>query len=383
MLDVEAVPNPSQLETFAAGVETAVDVARIERQLHELWQLASNPSGQAAESEKDPSQRQITRASLFNLVAFCETEASRDHAAETIRALTSRHPCRAIVLLAQPNESRAELSASISAHCHLAGVSRKQVCCEQISIRASGKSTKQVGSAVLPLLESDMPTILWWQGNFLETPELFGHLVAVADRVIFHTSQWSDAPSDLTVLHRVAVEQRRCIFTDLSWTRLGIWRKLTAECFDEPPARAELDQIQSVEIGYGHGPGGVMRATLYAAWLAAQLGWSQAVASSRIRLKPQEDGPDAVTMGIISVVLKSPSATFSLRKSLGEWAASAIVEMTNACSLPRKQAFAPNDDASLLSQAFDQPGRDPVYERALAMAAVLTEAGLAPTIAGC
>ena len=114
-MNVEAVPNPLQLETFAAGVETAVDVARIERQLHELWQLASNSSRQAAESEKDPSRRQITRASLFNLVAFCETDASRDHATETISALTSRHPCRAIVLLAQPNESRAELSASISA----------------------------------------------------------------------------------------------------------------------------------------------------------------------------------------------------------------------------------------------------------------------------
>ena len=41
------MPNSAQLETFTAGVETAVDVAQIERQLHELWQLA-------AESEKGP-----------------------------------------------------------------------------------------------------------------------------------------------------------------------------------------------------------------------------------------------------------------------------------------------------------------------------------------
>ena len=369
------MPDTRQLETFAAGVETAVDVAGIERQLHELWQLA-------AESEKDPSRRQITRASLFNLVAFCETDSGRDHATETISALTSRHPCRAIVLMAEPNELRTELSASISAHCHLAGGGRKQVCCEQISIHASGKSTNQVGSAVLPLLESDLPTILWWQGNFLESPELFGHLVTVADRVVFHTSQWHKPETHLAALHRVTVEQRRCVFTDLSWTRLGIWRKLTAECFDEPPARAELDQIRSVEIGCGHGPGGMMRATLYAAWLAAQLGWSPAVASSRIHLTPQKGGPDTLTMGIISVELKSPSATFLLRKSLGEWAASATVIMPQMCTLPRKQAFELNDDASLLSQVFDQPGRDPIYERALVMAAALTEAGLDPTVAG-
>jgi hypothetical protein len=87
-------------------------------------------------------------------------------------------------------------------------------------------------------------------------------------------------------------------------------------------------------------------------------------------------------MGIISVELKSPSATFLLRKSLGEWAASATVIMPQMCTLPRKQAFAPNDDASLLSQVFDQPGRDPVYERALAMAAALREAGPDPTVSG-
>jgi hypothetical protein len=61
------------LETFTAGTETAVDVARVERQLCELWQLASESEG-----------GQITRASLFNLVAYNETDADRDHAAEVV-----------------------------------------------------------------------------------------------------------------------------------------------------------------------------------------------------------------------------------------------------------------------------------------------------------
>src|SRR5436190_22593522 len=122
------------LETFTAGTETAVDVARVERQLRELWQLA-------AESENG----QITRASLFNLVAYTETDAARDHATEVISTLTSRHPCRAIVLQAQPGAD--ELSASITAHCHLAGGGHKQVCCEQISINASGNSVAQLATA--------------------------------------------------------------------------------------------------------------------------------------------------------------------------------------------------------------------------------------------
>src|SRR5467141_3617169 len=100
------MPNSTPLETFTAGVETAVDVAQIERQLHELWQLA-------AESKGESSGKPVTRACLFNLVAVSETEAELDHLTETITTLTSRDPCRAIVLLAQPDIAQAELCASI------------------------------------------------------------------------------------------------------------------------------------------------------------------------------------------------------------------------------------------------------------------------------
>ena len=92
------MPDRAQLETFTAGVETAVDVAQIERQLQELWQLA-------AESEKDPSQRQITRDCLFNFIVLCETDAGAAHAGEVISSLTSHHPCRAIVLSAGSDSS--------------------------------------------------------------------------------------------------------------------------------------------------------------------------------------------------------------------------------------------------------------------------------------
>src|SRR6267154_2194538 len=160
------MPNSAQLQTFTAGVETAVDVAQIERQLHELWQLA-------AESEKDPSRRQITRACLFNFIVYCETDEQAAHASEP-------------------------------------GVAH-------------------LGAAVLPLLESDLPTVIWWQGDFLKRTDLFRRLVAVADRVIYDTSTWIDPQSQLAPLARRIAEHPRCNFVDLSWTRLGLWRRLTAE----------------------------------------------------------------------------------------------------------------------------------------------------------
>jgi hypothetical protein len=64
---------------------------------------------------------------------------------------------------------------------------------------------------------------------------------------------------------------------------------------------------------------------------------------------------------------------FSIRKNYGESTASAIIDMPNACGLPRKRAFWQTDDASLLSQELDLDTRDTVYEKALAMAAAVLE----------
>ncbi|HTS17948.1 MAG TPA: glucose-6-phosphate dehydrogenase assembly protein OpcA [Verrucomicrobiae bacterium] len=360
----------AQLETFTNGVETAVDVAQIEGQLHELWQLA-------ADSEKDPMQRQITRACLFNFIVLAESDTATAHASDVISTLTSHYPCRAIVLSAGPGNASSELSASIAAHCHLAGTGQKQVCCEQIVIRASGESITHLGSAVLPLLESDLPTIMWWQGNFLTRMDLFRRLAAVADRVIYDTSVWPDPHSQLAGLLRALTEHPRCSFTDLSWTRLGLWRKLAAEFFDEPRCRAELLQIRNIDIVHGCGPGAGLRGLLCGSWFAAQLGWPLPTANARIHLSERDDG-DATSVGIISIAIKTGDATFSIRKDHGERTASATVDMPCACGLPRKRAFWPDDDVSLLSQELDRPARDPVYEKALAIAVALLESDRSP-----
>jgi glucose-6-phosphate dehydrogenase assembly protein OpcA len=202
--------------------------------------------------------------------------------------------------------------------------------------------------------------------------DLFRRLVAVTDRVIYDTSAWPDPQSQLAALVRVLTEYPRCSFTDLSWTRLGLWRKLAAEFFDEPHCCAELTQIRAVDIVHGRGPGAALRAWLYGAWIAAQLRWSLPEAKARVHLSERDDR-DATSVGILSIAIKTGDATFSIRKNHGQSTASATVDMPSACGLPRKRAFWPADDASLLSQEFDHPARDRVYEKALVIAASLLE----------
>ena len=349
----------STLETFTAGNETAVDVARIERQLRELWRLA-------AESEKG----QITRASLFNFVAYTETDTDRDHATEVISTLTSRHPCRAIVLLAKPAEPVDELTASITAHCHLAGGGRKQVCCEQISMYASGKSVAHVAAAVLPLLVSDLPAVLWWQGNFLQRPETFRRLSPVVDRIFFDTSLWPDPEAQLPALSQTIEVTRHCSFADLSWTRLGLWRRLAAEAFDELHCGAMLPAIRHVEVAHGRGAGARLRARLLGCWFAAQAGWTPAEARDRVQLIAR-DADDAANVGILSFSMTGDNGEVRVFKSHGERTATAVVNVPDACGLPRKRAFWPKDDASLLSQELDRTAPHKVYERTLAFAAAV------------
>ncbi len=348
------MPGAPRLESFTAGVETAVDVVEIEHQLAALWEIAA---------ANEPGI--VTRASLFNLVAYAEDETARDHAADIIAALTSRHPCRAIVLLARPEERQAALSASIAAHCHLAGGERKQVCCEQISIAAAGPGVAQLPGTVLPLLESDLPTVLWWRGNFLKRPDLFRRLLAVADRFIFDTSYWDEVP--LPDLAKTIAAHRRCRFADLSWTRLAFWRGLTAELFDTPECRTELAHLESVEIIHGEGPGGRLRAELYAGWLASHLDWTPTVAKRRLHLTVSHDS-EARHVGLMAVTLKSAAGEFVVHKDHGRQTASAVARLPRMCELPRRRALWPNDEGALLSQELDCPTRHVVYEQALALA---------------
>ncbi len=349
-----------KLENFTAGIETTVDVALIHRQLRELWQ-------QAAESDSA-----VTRACLFNLVVWCESDKDRDAATAVIADLTSRYPCRTIVLRVE-SESPAGLEAAISAHCHLAGGGRKQVCSEQISLRTGASGAGHLTPTVLTLLEADVPTVLWWRGNFLKQPKMFRRLRSVADRVVFDTSHWAEAERWLEPLAEVIAESPARHYADLSWTRLTLWRKLTADCFDDAQFLPLLPQIERLLISHGHEPGARVRALLYAGWAATQLDWSPEMAGERTEIF-EGCGEDVTGVGLESVVFKAAEASARLWKDFTAHTATAVVKMPEMCSLAHTQAFAPLGDAALLASELDLAITHTTYERALSLAAILAEA---------
>jgi glucose-6-phosphate dehydrogenase assembly protein OpcA len=348
------------VETPVTGIP--VEIAQIERRLRSLWQEGGDALG---------------RACLFNLIVWSENDADTDRVTPIIAELTLRHPCRAIVLLAEPDRAGTSLTAALNAHSHLAAGSRQQVCCEQISLRAVGAAVAQLSSTVLSLLEGDLPTVLWWRGNFLDHPDHFERLQSVAQRIIFDSATGRDPHRRLPQLAERLRRPTTQVYADLSWTRLMQWRRLMADCFDNEQFRPLLPQLRNAVITHGHRHGARLRALLYAGWLATQLRWPPEEATEQVLVRECSGGA-AVDMGIESVEISGGGSHLRLQRDCGENAAMAVVTTQEFCSLPRKQALQRPSETALVSQELHHVVPHATYERAVAMAALLEETSNTP-----
>src|ERR1700730_13625058 len=118
------------LQSLTNGEPRAASVADLESELLAL----SRPTAEDAEG--------VTRACALTLQVYVESEEAGREVSSLVSELTLQNPCRAIVIIAEPDGAPAGLAAWISAHCHLPTASEKQVCCEQVSIRARGEAVQ-------------------------------------------------------------------------------------------------------------------------------------------------------------------------------------------------------------------------------------------------
>ncbi|MDW8344980.1 MAG: glucose-6-phosphate dehydrogenase assembly protein OpcA [Verrucomicrobiae bacterium] len=336
--------SPTNLDAFIAGLPAEVNVADIERQLSSMWQLAAETPGTP-----------VARASMGTLIVLCATETELETATGIARDLTAHHPCRILAVLHDHTQAAPALSATITAHCHLGIGGGKQVCSEQITVRATGSAVAQIPSVVESLLEADLPVTTWWTSPWPDTGTLRDRLLALSDRVCFDTSNWPPQARHPPAIRAVLRAYPRTAFHDLSWIRLAFWRALTAELFDSDAAAAELPALHTIEIQHGTAPGAAWRAQLYAAWLQHRLG-------RRLRTRlTQQDLPET---GLLDICILSAQGRFQIHKLPNEQAVASVAHLPTLCELPRKRALAPSDPLSLLCAALDNP-RPPADYRAV------------------
>jgi glucose-6-phosphate dehydrogenase assembly protein OpcA len=275
----------AETEAFLSGQGIPVPLESIETELTRLW----GPSAEGVVGSA-PDQPTVTRLSLANLVVACLGPES-ERVKKALDTVLARHPCRAIVMRSSSDPAR-RVSAEVAAQCTMPAPGVPQVCSEQIILNAGASAVDLLPGAVRPLLESDMPMVLWWGGDPRPNWALFRSL---ADEATLLIPDFDDPASDPEVV-RLALDPARCgspSSRDIAWFGVTRWRELVAQFFDGTEGQETLGRIKKVEVSVA-APTTDRPARAGAwllAWLAGQLGWKPAARTARGgRLEAQFQG---------------------------------------------------------------------------------------------
>jgi glucose-6-phosphate dehydrogenase assembly protein OpcA len=259
----------TQASTTQVSVAKGIDASKLEKELARMWAGMSEPNG-AGQSAG------VVRACVLNLIVYAATQQDRAEVDELLEAVIGRHPCRAIVIVADRDAAEARLDAYASTRCKLSAPGAKQICGEQITIEAGGPVVDTASTAVTPLLIPDVPVFLWWKDIPDYTDKLFDRLTDIADRVIIDSASFDRPHKDFLRLAEI-LKGGELRLSDINWGRLTSWRSLVAGFWDVSDYRASLGQIEKVRIEYDppdHAHEEIApKALLALGWIASCLGW--------------------------------------------------------------------------------------------------------------
>ena len=382
------MPDPIT-DSFLEGQGIPVNLREIETELTKLWGSAAEPVG-----GPDLENLHVTRIALANLLVV-SFDGDGPTLGQVLETVTTRFPCRAIVVTGSEDPER-RIAAEVSALCHLPAPGLPQVCSERIVLRAGPAAIDLVPGAVRPLLEAELPVVLWWSGDPRSNETLFRDLADECSRLIL------DLPDPVAELDavRLGLDPAVCPFSrDTVWFGLTRWRELVAQFFDPMCAVGALDRIDSVHImAFAQEPDRTPRIAIWlAAWVAGQLGWKsqgrpeRSSSPSETTLHAEFLGP----RGIIPVRISTrpaPSASWSEPRVMGvtitakgpdgqgdetfrlarpepdSTAVRVEVESRESCGLPRLIEAPELDRAHRVGAAMESSRLDPPFHHALPIA---------------
>ncbi|MGH2453642.1 MAG: glucose-6-phosphate dehydrogenase assembly protein OpcA [bacterium] len=351
-----------------------VDVTAVERELADLWRSAAERS--------EAEGVALTRTRTLTLLAYAAAPQGAAALAEVASQTSQRHPARAILLVADPDEPA--LAAEVTASCRTLRRSRKQICSEQIIVRAAPAERDRFPSVVRNLVLPDMPVVLYWPAPDRSDP-FVNDLREVADRLIIDSAAFPDGGGALEAAALLSGSGESAPLGDLTWGRLALWRGLTAQFF-APPHAGAAERIGRVRIA--HAAATRIQALLYAGWLMARLRWTvkepvrPGAAPWRAALIDQRGHPIALSLhpesraphpagALLSTMIVAGEATFSIQRNDKAGAVIATAESPSSPATRQALPLEAQDEASLLAVEMDLLGRDRIYEQAVRAAAAL------------
>lgn len=304
----------------------------------------------------------LTLSGVLNLVAYAGRPSETAAILEVIERLADHQPSRAVVLCGE--EDGTGIDARVSTTCRVSG-GTAGVALETVVLTLHGDARSGAASAAVPLLRSDLPTVLWWPW----APDRPSHtplasLAAIADRVVTEAARGGDARAAVRAL-AAWVPAARPAVTDLSWAAVTGWRQLVAQMLQGEALAALRGAPAAATIV--HGPGLVPDPLLMGGWLRDVLGTRLLVTLDE---RDDGDGP-----GVVAVVIEGVHGRrLLIERAPGRDAASVSVAEPGGAERRRVLPLPRPDRTRLLAGELELQRRDRAFERALAGACA---AGLA------
>lgn len=208
---------------------------KILKDLSKLW---------VTEGKEAREEGGVLRACTMTLVVLSEESDDPADLGETIAALMPEHPARAIVV--RLSGAGGGLSQRVYAQCWKPFGQRRQICCEQIEIKASDEALSGLPWVVLPLAVADLPVMVWCRSPRLFAMAEFSAIAGMASKIIVDTSGMGD--NGLKMLSALIDAGR--LVGDLAWTRLTRWREMLAQVFENRDNLAHIRRIKRIMVNF-------------------------------------------------------------------------------------------------------------------------------------
>ncbi|HEY3024652.1 MAG TPA: glucose-6-phosphate dehydrogenase assembly protein OpcA [Pyrinomonadaceae bacterium] len=372
-------------------VQGTINPEVIERELTKLWRQSAGANVREVEAGDESA---LMRARVANLMVYASDAAAIKGINEVLGELSVQHPCRALIVVGEPQEADRDIEMFVSSFSHGPGkTGDRRLCCEEVTLTARGRFVVELPSATLPLLVPDLPAFLWWSDQLKKRDKVFSELAHRADRVIIDSAGFQDTGAQMAALLAwlKSDDEDKAAISDINWARLTSWRALLAGCFDTPQNRAALDQIGSMRIEYAANEAAseslASQALLIAGWLASRLDWkidspvnnaAQGDVSRKVKFEKdgrridaeflQVERPQLKAGRLASVALTTESpapVTFAVRRSEDGKHLETSVTRDNQINRTRVLPVRNRSAADLLGREMEIVCRDSVYEEAI------------------
>lgn len=311
-----------------------VPVGQIDASLRRLW--ASN--------------QVATKAALVNFAIYSEDPSTLEENTRLIAQVTREHACRAILVAANPGEEETSVRAWITAHCQLSRAGDKSVCSEQVSFLLAGRLRDSLRNIVFAHLESDLPLVFFWQGDFTDRwePHLYRHI----DRLVIDSGSWTDAVQGLNDLRSAARDAvSHFVVLDIAWMRLFSFRLALAGAFDEALALRQLSSLRRLRIR--HAPRCHLTGRLMAAWILHKCG--RRASDLEIAFYEEEGAP------LSGVELVSAEGAISLSREAGDAFVHSRIELAGSRPLQHVTPALSDDCGRLVTERLSRGGNNSLY----------------------